>query len=311
MSDSSAASTAATPATGFKKYYQAPLPAIIALLIVYFWQGLGHTVMYLMEHSWFPNSVIEVSAVGGFIGAWMVWIGRNKSENAATLLGFTGGSLIWLTWIEFSFVWVADETGVEGIMWGAKETLGEYRVMLSSIGVMLASLMYFFYNKDTRCNFFMWFHRNFRMNVGERSSVQKRNIAVLVAMETIYVTWFCYIWLLLLYNPNVFGTDHWFTMVNAVFFGIWGLYLIQRLWWFQRMAPAVRYAIPTAIIVWNVNEVLEKWGHLEEIWVQPQKYAFELSMFALALVAVVVLAIVSPARRIVNRTPPKDGEATA
>ena len=78
----------------FKKLYQAPLPAIIALLIVYIWQGLGHTVMYLMETKWFPDNVVTVAIVGGFVGAGLVWIGRNKSENAATLLGFLGGSLI-------------------------------------------------------------------------------------------------------------------------------------------------------------------------------------------------------------------------
>jgi hypothetical protein len=290
-------------ASKFKKLYQAPLPAILAVIIVYVWQGLGHTVMYLMEHKWFPDNVFLAAFLIGCAGAVLVFVGRNKSENAATMLGFVGGSLVWLSWIEFSFVWVADELGVQGAMWGAKETLPEYRVMLSSIGVMFGSLMFFFLNKDTRCNFFMWFHRVFRMNLGERSSAQARNIASIVAMETIYVTWFCYIWLLLLYNPNVFGTDHWFTLANAVFFGIWALYLIQRLWWFQRVAPALRYAIPTAIIAWNVNEVLEKWGHLTEIWVQPQKYAFELGMFALALLAVIALAILSPARRIVDRTP--------
>ena len=68
------------------------MPAIIALLIVYIWQGLGHTVMYLMEHKWFPDNVTTVAIVGGFVGAAMVWIGRNKSENAATLLGFLGAA---------------------------------------------------------------------------------------------------------------------------------------------------------------------------------------------------------------------------
>lgn len=67
------------------------------------------------------------------------------------------------------------------------------------------------------------------------------------------------------------------------------------------MAPALRYAIPTAIIAWNVNEILEKWGHLEEIWVQPQKYAVEISIAVAALVLVIVLAVLSPARRIVDR----------
>ena len=75
------------------------------------------------------------------------------------------------------------------------------------------------------------------------------------------------------------------------------------------MAPALRYAIPTAIIAWNVNEILEKWGHLDEIWVQPAKYALELSIVAAALLLTVVLAIVSPARRIVDRTPAQGGGA--
>ncbi|MCC6172711.1 MAG: hypothetical protein IT481_11855 [Gammaproteobacteria bacterium] len=284
-----------------QKSYQAPLPAILALLIVYVWQGLGHTVMYLMEHRWFPEQVFLAAFLLGLIGAIMVWIGRNKSENAATLLGFVGGSLIWLSWIEFSFVYVADELGVSPVVWGAKETLAEYRVMLSSIGVMFATLLFFFFNRDTRCNAFMWLHRNLRLSPGEKSSGQTRNLAAIVAMETIYVTWFFYIWLLVIYNPNFFGTDHWVTFASCGFFFIWAIYLAQRLWWYQRMAPALRYAIPTAIIAWNVNEILEKWGHLDEIWVKPAEYAVELSIVAVALVVTIVLAIVSPARRIVDR----------
>jgi hypothetical protein len=294
----------------FQKYYQAPLPAIIALLVVFGWQGVGHYVMYMMEHSWFKDQVFLASFVIGLIGAVMVWIGRNKGENPATLLGFAGGSLIWLAWIEFSFVYVADDLGVQPVVWGAKETLPEYRVMLSSIGVLFASLLFFFYNRDTRCNAFMWLHRNLHLNPGERTSVQNRNVASIVAMETVYVTWFCYIWLLVLYNPAFFGTDHWVTFASCVGFAIWAVYLGQRLWWFQRVAPAIRYAIPTGIIAYNVVEILEKWGKIAEIWVQPQKYALEIGLAIGALVIMIVLAIVSPARRIVQR-PPADGAAGA
>ena len=287
---------------GFKKLYQAPVPAIIAVLIVYFWQGMGHFVMYMMQHSWFPGHDLLAAFIIGVVGVGMVWTGRDRSENAATLLGFAGGSLIWLSWVEFSFVWVARELNVEPANWGAKPTLPEYRVMLSSVGVMFATLMFFFFNKDTRCNAFMWLHRNLGMKIGDKVSGQARNLASIVAMETIYVTWFFYIYLLVIYNPNTFGTDHWVTFASCGLFAIWALYLIQRLWWYQRMAPALRYAIPTAIIAWNVNEILEKWGHLAEIWVQPSKYALELSIVAAALLLTVILAIVSPARRIVDRT---------
>ena len=288
----------------FKKYYQAPLPAIIAVLIVYFWQGMGHFVMYMMQHRWFPGNDLLAAFVIGVIGVVMVWMGRDRAENSATLLGFAGGSLIWLSWIEFSFVWVARDLQIEPASWGAKPTLPEYRVMLSSVGVMFATLLFFFFNRETRCNAFMWLHRNLRMKVGEKASGQARNLASIVAMETIYVTWFFYIYLLVIYNPDLIGTDHWFTFASCIGFAVWALYLVQRLWWFQRMAPALRYAIPTAIIAWNVNEILEKWGHLDEIWVKPSQYALELSLVTAALLLVIVLAILSPARRIVERDAP-------
>jgi uncharacterized membrane protein (DUF485 family) len=176
--------------------------------------------------------------------------------------------------------------------------------MLSSAGVLMATLMFFFFNRETRCNAFMWLHRNLRMSPGDKTSGQARNLASIVAMETIYVTWFFYLYLLICYNPAFLGTDHWLTFVSCGFFAVWALYLIQRLWWFQRMAPALRYGIPTAIIAWNVNEILEKWGHIDEMWVQPQKYAFEIGIAIAVLVIVIVLAIVSPARRIVDRAQP-------
>jgi hypothetical protein len=290
------------PEPAYKKLYQAPIPAVLAILIVFTWQGLGHFVMYMMDHYWFKNSIFLSSFIVGVVGVVMTWMGRNRSEGAATFLGFAGGSLIWLGWIEFSFVYVARDLNVAPIMWGAKNTLPEYRVMLSSAGVLFATLLFFFMNRDTRCNAFMWLHRNLGLKPGgEKTSAQNRNVASIVCMETIYVTWFCYIWLLVLYNPAFFGTDHWFTMASCGFFAIWTLYLAQRLWWFQRMAPALRYGIPTAIIGYNVVEILEKWGRMAEIWVHPQKYAVHIAIAIGVLVTVIVLAVLSPARRVVDR----------
>jgi hypothetical protein len=288
--------------------YQAPVPALLAVMIVFIWQGLGHTIMVLME-KWFASEVFLAAFVIGSIGAVMVWVGRNKPENAATLLGFIGGSLIWLAWIEFSFVYVAQHLGIPGQMVGAKITKPEYLIMPSSIGVLFASLLFFFSNRETRCNAFMWLHRNLGLKPGEKSSAQGRNVAALVAMETIYVTWFCYLYLLLIYDDSVFGIHHWFTYVSAGFFLVWTLYLVQRLWWFQRMAPALRYAIPTAIIGWNVVEILEKWGTITEFWIHPEKYTRELSLIGACLVITIVLAILSPARRKVER--PVEGVSAA
>jgi hypothetical protein len=283
-----------------RSLYRAPVPALIAVSIVFIWQGIGHTIMVLMQR-WFVGSVFEAAFAVGAAGAILVWIGRNKPENTATLLGFVGGSLMWLAWVEFSFVAVAEHLGIQGEMVGAKITKPEYLIMPSSIGVMFATLLFFYSNKETRCNAFMWLHRNLGMKPGEKTTGQGRNIAALVAMETIYITWFFYLYLLLIYDDSIIGIHHWFTYVSVGFFIVWTLYLVQRLWWYQRMAPALRYAIPTGLIGWNVVEILEKIGTITEFWVHPEKYTRELTLIGAALLVTVVLAIVSPARRKVER----------
>lgn len=277
----------------WRRLHHAPFPGLLAFLMVFIWQGLGHTVMILMErllgHEW----VFQSAFIVGALGAWCTWYGRHKPELAATLWGFTGGSLLWTGWVEFSFVWVADYLGVapDG------NTEPEYRVMVSSVGVLLATLLFFFFNKDTRCNAFRWLHRHLRLDVGQATSGQGRNVAAIVAMEAIYVTWFFYIALLLLYDERWSGDRSVATYVAFFLFFVWGAYLLQRLLRFQRVAPAVRYGIPTAIILWNCMEIGGRWGVLADIWIRPDRYGVELTVIALALVAVVVLAIVSPARQ--------------
>lgn len=285
-----------------QKSYQAPLPAILALLIVYVWQGLGHTVMYLMEHRWFPEQVFLAAFLLGLIGAIMVWIGRNKSENAATLLGFVGGSLIWLSWIEFSFVYVADELGVSPVVWGAKETLAEYRVMLSSIGVMFATLLFFFFNRDTRCNAFMWIQRMCRYDAGKPASASERNFARITFLEVLYVIWFCYAVSLFLVDSRFFGLHHPVTYVATFLLTIWTFYLLMRLGRFTRVLAAVRYAVPTAGVMWVSVEITQEWGLFTEFWTQPQDYLLEMGILLGAFLVALVLAVIMPRRRATGRS---------
>lgn len=281
-----------------KSLYRAPIPGILAFITVFVWQGLGHTSMVLLEYIFGHAYVFHIATIIGLIGAWVTWIGRNKSEAAATFLGFTGGSLIWLSWVEFSFVFYANHLGVQGIVEnGETVTKPEYLVMMSSVGVMFATLVYFYFNKDTRCNLFMWMHRNLHMNPGDPSPSKGRNISSLVCMETIYVTWFFYLTLLILYDKSVAGDQHPATYVAFVIFLVWSIYLLQRLLRFQRMAPALRYGIPTAIICYNCWEILERWNIINDFWINPGKYALELTLVLGGLVLAVVLSLLSPARQ--------------
>lgn len=49
-------------------------------------------------------------------------------------------------------------------------------------------------------------------------------------------------------------------------------YLFRKLLFIKKFDYAVRYAIPTVIIFWNVVEIVGRWNLIQEIWVHPFEY---------------------------------------
>ena len=235
----------------------------------------------------------------GLFGCWLWYIGlEGKGETAQTWLGFWAGTLIWTGWVEFSFVYYADMLGVPDLMEnGEVVTNNEYMVMMSSLGVLLTTLVFFFFNKDSKCNFFRWFHRNFKMKIGKPASGAGRNYCSITAIETIYIIWFFYVALLIIYDKNVLGDRHPIVYGLFVINTAWALYLMQRLVRFTRMSTAIRYGIPTAIIAWNSNELLGRWDLYTEFWVHPTDYWLEMSLVVLSVVICAAAMMLAPAER--------------
>jgi hypothetical protein len=105
-------------------------------------------------------------------------------------------------------------------------------------------------------------------------------------MEMVYVLWALYLLMMIVYG---FGDRRWPTWV--MFFGclLWSLYLIAKLLRIVKIAPAIRYAIPTVIIFWISVEVLGRWGFFQEFWVEPLDHLLELGLIALAFVGAILL----------------------
>lgn len=80
------------------------------------------------------------------------------------------------------------------------------------------------------------------------------------------------------YVGAIFGDRRPFTYF--IFFGslLWSLYLIIRLVKYAKIAPAMRYTIPTVVIFWNSVEILGRWDFFKEIWVEPTQYALEMGL---------------------------------
>jgi hypothetical protein len=301
----SPATTATTSSAGrlASLLYRPPFVGLLAFLVVFVVQALGHTVMIVMEEVWpGPGYVYQSAFAMGAIGAVLLFLGmRHRNEVAATWLGFWAGTLLWTGWIEFSFVWSANYLGVPDLMdkelAGAIATKAEYLVMMSSIGVMAATLTYFLLNKETKCNFFLWFQRHLKLKTGRPSPGYERNFAAITALETIYVIWFFYLLLLFIYDEKILGDRH--PVTYGIFFlnVIWAVYLFQRLMRFWKVTTAIRYGIPTAIVAWNAVELAGRWHLFTEFWERPQDFALEMSLLTAGIAIAAWLAVRTPAHK--------------
>jgi hypothetical protein len=279
-----------------------PFIGLLAFVVVFMVQGLGHTLMVGMEAIFGEEYVLLCAALLGAAGAVLLFIGmKHPSEVAGTWLGFWAGTFMWTGWVEFAFVWNAQYLGVPDLMdtrvAGEIATKAEYLVMMSSVGILASTLVYLMLNRETKCNMFVWIQRNLKLRTGKPSRGYERNFAAITAMETIYVVWFCYIMLLFIYDENILGDHH--PVTYGIFFAntVWAMYLIQRLVRFWKVTTAIRYGIPTAIIAYNSWEIAERWHLISDFWVRPQDFALPLSLLAIALVVVALLAFKTPAHQ--------------
>ena len=273
-----------------------PFIGAIAFALVFIFTAIGHSVMVLIMDV-FKEGQYWAAFVQGLIGFLAMYVGvrYNDNENVATWCGFFGGGWMWSGWVEFSYVFYSRHIGVMPM---AREVgppqLPEYLVLPSSIGVLAATLVYFFFNRETRCNAFRWIHKNLHMPVGKPTLNYQRNISTIVAMEKFYITWFFYVFLLVMYDKRIVGAQHPAMYVTFFLFVIWSVYLINRLRKFTRLHSAFRYAIATGLVAWNTVEILGRWGSLKEIWIEPQKYAGRMLLILAAFICCAVIFALFP-----------------
>lgn len=282
------------------KFYRPPFVGVIAFIAVLMGQPLGHTLYVLLKPIFGPADEVSFPAsfLCGLVGFILVWVGLKKQETSATWLGFIGAILIWTGWFEFSWELFAHLLNVQPLYTAAGDLAMSpgLQVIQASGIIMLAVTALLYFNRETRCTAFKWLHRKAHMNPGKASSGKDRDYARITALETIFVIWFIYVINLTLYDERILGADH--PVTYAVFFGflIWAIYLNTRLIKYARMAPAVRYAIPTTVITWLCVEVLSRWGILTEFWLMPADYALEMGLVVGAFIVAGIAIYLTPER---------------
>lgn len=299
--------TTATPEPAKSRLWKPPIVGIITFVLMFVAVGLGHTQMVMIEHYLGKETTLAISPLLGFTGIVMLWYGvKSKNETFQTWIGYIGGLTVWMCWIEFYLMWYGRTNfgmlprmdGADGLR--VSGTWPEYMLLGSSVGFLCFMLAYYTFDKDTRCNMFLWFQEKLGLKEGlgpSTKTAKDRNYAIITFMETIFVTWFCYVWNLLTFDPALMGKGNLFFVVNmgsVAIATVWAGFCFRRLLHFKRTATALRYAIPVGNVAWVNVEILEKFDMVNAIWVNPWAYTLEMSVIFGAFVVLIGLLVLAP-----------------
>jgi hypothetical protein len=210
---------------------------------------------------------------------------------------------VWTGWIELSFRFNPEFIGMGPLIVNGEHVLSASLLFVeATVGLLMATLPFFVFNRDTRCNAFMWIQRAFRYDAGKPAPATERNFARITFLEVLYVIWFCYAVSLFMVDSRFLGLHHPVTYALTFLLTIWSFYLLMRLGRFTRILAAVRYAVPTAGVMWVSIEITQEWGLYEEFWTKPQEYALEMGIVLAAFLIALFLAVVMPRRRTVTKS---------
>jgi hypothetical protein len=279
--------------TGILRHiHSPPLLGLTALGITLLWKPVAHALTVTL-HGIFTGPIqYLVATLIGLVGFTLVWQGFKRDELTATCMGYMGGAFIWIGWFEYAFDFFAEFLEVPPLMQGGYVFFTPNLLMIEASAVLyLALLIFMGANKDTRCRMFLWFHRNFRLRPNQPTPGYKRQFARIAAMETIFISWFFYVVIILTCDPRIFGPKHPVTYAVFIAMIVWGIYLLFfKLIKYRAMASAIRYAIPTAGVFWFCIELTSLWGWYTEIWIKPAEFPLSNLMLLTGFLAVGIAA---------------------
>ena len=260
----------------FARYYRPPFIGAIAFAGVFLAVPLAHSLGVVVREVIGKENAFAVFFAMGCVAAAMFIVGVKRNEEiSGTILGFAAGILIWVGWASYAFNFNQVTLGLPmaEMPGGGKRPINLLFIQ-GSIGICIATMLFFIFNKNTKCNAFRWIHRVMRIDLGAPDSGQNRNICRITFIETLYVTWFCYAVSLFAGDTRYLGYQHPVTKVIVAASLIWGLYLLWRLLKFQRVMAGIRYAIPTKAILWlPLGEFGPRYGLYDEVWLKPAEYS--------------------------------------
>lgn len=264
-----------------------PVTGLLAFAFAFLTIPLGHALMAAAARG---GSSVEVVTASALIvsGVWLLWRSRGMaSESRQTVLGLLAGVCLWTGLVEYVFKFAALRLGIGETPYGRK---GEYVLLEQTWGLLLLVMGYLMFREGIRCRFFLYWRTRLGIGAGEpagtglqvlrtTSSVPQEagrvvgppsdpiNYAPRAAFEYIGVTWAFYVLALLVLDPQIAGPVSWATVLVCLGTLAGGGFCFVRLLSLDAFGYALRYAIPTAVMLWVPVEILVKWKVMGEPWI--------------------------------------------
>lgn len=271
-----------------------PLLGLFAVTVGFLGQWFRHTIFPFSEGILGEAQYVGLIVMGA-IGVVLIWKGLGESEIPATWKGYVGGLLIWVGWFETGFHVFADIFNVPPYQ--ATPRLispPDLNLIQASFAIFIPLfILYGLFNRETKCNFMRWIHRNLRINPGKPTPDLNRNFARIVALETIFVIWFCYaIWLYITY----FGASMTIIMGAYVLWAAWFAYLFMKLLKVTQIGHALRYGVPVGIIGFVLVATPSHMRLFPAIWLKPFEYPMSSIMALIVFLLMIYVFMVPKAR---------------
>ncbi len=236
------------------------MKGILSFLFVLFIMPLGHALMIVIERyapAYMTWCAVAITLTGLALVIATRWTDR---EGWQSLLGALGGVLIWTGAVEYSFVFAAQRFHVPDF----PQAGGAYMLLEYSWGLLIPVAVYVIFLESVRCNPILWIRRKLHLMRGPTASGKIYNYGPHTAFEMAGVLWVCYVAMLVAYDIGVRSWASYLLFIVSVGSGI---YMLYQLYHKKAWGPAIRYAIPTVIIIWIAVEYLGKWGVFTEPWI--------------------------------------------
>jgi hypothetical protein len=247
--------------------------------------ALANTTLALQRawfgHTFWVDSAASLTLVA--VGVALLLRGLKAADPAASILGYSGGALLWMGFFEWTWRYFTVWLGIDPLMVDGQPALpGSFLLIQASVCIFLPLTILGVANKDSRCRMMQWFRRVLRLSApATRGNAHRSDPARVTASETVYVIWFVYLLNISLYDPRLLGASQGMYLGALAVIGLWAVYLVSRHLRIASPGYSVRYAIPTAYLLSILIDGSTLSGLFPAFWIQPLQYPIAASSMVL------------------------------